>query len=95
MYTQSSFNNLLAHEMVIVMTNEDYLRQQLEWVAWRIETLDKIDVKLKEMKALAEYARDNNLNQVQTQLVNDKLQVLQKEVTELDEQSKVCWLDCQ
>ncbi len=51
------------------MTGEDYLRQQLEWVVRRIEALDEIEVRLKKMRALAVYARDNNLNRVQVQEV--------------------------
>lgn len=77
------------------MTGEDYLRQQLEWVVRRIEALDEIEVRLKKMRALAVYARDNNLNRVQVQEVNDKLRALQKKVTELDELSRVFWVDCQ
>ncbi len=77
------------------MTGEDHLRQQLEWVTRRIKALDEIDVRLKEMKALAMFARDNNVNRVQLQEVNDKLCALQKKVTELDERSRVFWIGCQ
>ena len=60
-----------------------------------MEALNHIEIKLTEMKALAEYARDNSLSRVQAQEINAKLQGLQQEVIELDEQSKVLWMDCQ
>lgn len=67
----------------------------MEWVERRMVALDKIEAKLVEMRALAEYARDNSLSRVQTREINAKLQGLQQEMTKLDEQSKVFWLDCQ
>ncbi|SFF95558.1 hypothetical protein SAMN05660649_00189 [Desulfotomaculum arcticum] len=77
------------------MTNEEYLRQQLVWVERRMGALAEIEARLTEMRALAEYARDNSLSRVQTREINAKLQGLQQEVTKLDEQSKVFWLDYQ
>jgi len=77
------------------MLNEDYLRQQLEWVAWRIEALEQIEAKLKEMKELAISARDNLMTRDEAQGINAQLYKLQKQVTTLDEQSRVFWLDCQ
>ena len=60
-----------------------------------MKALDEIEAKLTEMRALAEYARDNSLSRVQTREINAKLQGLQQEVIKLAEQSKVFWLDCQ
>lgn len=47
------------------------------------------------LRKLAEQARDNNLDPEEAQDINSRLHTLQKEVTELDEQSRVFWLDCQ
>ncbi len=74
------------------MADKEYMRQQLEWVAWRIKALDEIDAKLKKMRALAVLARDTDLSQVQLMEVNDRLHMLQKKVCELDEQSRVFWI---
>lgn len=79
----------------LTITNQDYLRQQLEWVKYRAEALDEIEVKLWEMKELAEFAKDNQLTPEEALKINAKLQELRKEVTKLDEQTRVFWLDCQ
>jgi flagellin-like hook-associated protein FlgL len=79
----------------MTIANEDYLRQQLEWVKYRTEALDEIEDKLKEMKELAVFARDSELTPVEAREINAKLHELRREVTELDGQSQVFWLDCQ
>ncbi|AGL01677.1 hypothetical protein [Desulfoscipio gibsoniae] len=79
----------------LTIPNEDYLRQQLEWVKYRAAALDEIEVKLREMKELAVFARDNELTPVEAREINAKLHELQREITELDEQSGVFWLDYQ
>jgi len=73
--------------------DEDYLRQKLEWVKYRLEKLDQIQTKLTEMKQLAEYARDNKLSSNQIKESNAKLQTLEREVIHMDAQSKTFWLD--
>ncbi|MTI86029.1 MAG: hypothetical protein FH756_19555 [Firmicutes bacterium] len=60
-----------------------------------MEALDKIEARLREMRELAEYASDNDLGPAETQEINDKLQAMQKEVTELDDKTRVFWKDCQ
>ncbi|WP_407308131.1 hypothetical protein [Desulfosporosinus sp. SB140] len=77
------------------MIDEKYLKQKLEWVKYRLNRLDQIETKLTEMRQLAEYARDNELSLRQIKAVNDKLHRLQKEVTEIDEESKTFKLDVQ
>jgi hypothetical protein len=77
------------------MSGEDYLRQQLEWVKQRMEALDKAEAKLREMKMLAEYARDNDLNQGEVKALNARLHVLRKEAIQLYGESSVFWVDCQ
>lgn len=80
---------------MVMSNNEDYLRQQLEWVKYRMEALDEIEAKLKEMRELAERARGNDLTQAEAREVNARLQELEKEVKTLDAGSMVFWMDCQ
>lgn len=77
------------------MNKDEYLKQEWEWVKYRIGMLDEIEAKLIEMKRLAEYARDSNLSEQEKEEINQKLQNLQKEVDELDEKSKRFWIDWQ
>lgn len=81
--------------MMIINSNADYLKQKLEWVEQRMETLDEIEARLREMRELAAYARDNNLGSAKAEEINDKLRAMQEEITELDERSRVFWMDCQ
>jgi len=77
------------------MTREDYLRQQLEWVKYRVKALEEIEAKLREMRSLATYARDNYIDRDMSREFNARLQVLQQEIIALDEQTRVFWMDCQ
>jgi hypothetical protein len=77
------------------MMDEDYLQQKLQWIKYRMDKLDQIEVKLGEMRKLAEYARDNILSDRQVEEINAKLHKLQQAVLEMDEQSKTFWLDVQ
>ncbi|MGI6491207.1 MAG: hypothetical protein ACOX0T_02110 [Pelotomaculum sp.] len=77
------------------MTNEDYLRQQLEWVKYRAKALEEIEAKLQEMRSLATHARDSCISRDMAREFNARLQVLQQEIIALDEQTRVCWMDCQ
>ena len=75
--------------------DENYLKQKLDWVKYRIDMLDQIEAKLTEMRQLAEYARDNKLGLKKIKEINDKFHELQKEVIEIDNQSKTFKLDVQ
>lgn len=77
------------------MTKDEYLKQQAKWIKYRLEMLDEIEAKLVAMKKLAEYARDNDLDDKEKEEINQKLQNLQKEVDELDEKSKRFWVEWQ
>lgn len=50
---------------------------------------------MREMQSLAAYARDNHVSSEMAQEFNDRLYVLQQEITALDEQTRVFWMDCQ
>jgi len=75
--------------------NESHLLERLKWVRYRLRVLDEIESKLEEMKAIAIQSRDNDLDGHETQELNVKIRVLEKEVTELDEKSRICWIDFQ
>ncbi len=90
-----SIINIHHKRMVTINSNADYLKQKLEWVEQRIKALDEIEVRLREMRELAEYTRDNDIDFTGAQKINDRLRVMQEEVTELDERSRVFWMDCQ
>lgn len=77
------------------MIDENYSDQKLEWVKYRLETLDQIERKLVEMRHLAEYARDHKLSSKQIEGINTKLRKFQQEVNEMDESSKTFWLENQ
>ncbi|MBZ4686927.1 MAG: hypothetical protein JG764_560 [Clostridiales bacterium] len=49
---------------------------------------------LREMRELAERARDNDLTQAEAREVNARLQELEKEVRALDAGSRGFWMDC-
>jgi flagellin-like hook-associated protein FlgL len=75
--------------------DDNYLKQQLEWVKYRIKMLDVIEIKLKEMRELAEYASKHDLTADEKGAINDQLKTLQQQVNELDAKSKNFWLEHQ
>lgn len=79
----------------MIDSKEHYLKQKLEWVEQRMEALNKIEAKLKEMRELAEHARGNDLTRAEAREVNARLQELEKEVKALDAGSRVFWMDSQ
>lgn len=68
--------------------NEDYLRQQLAWVKYRIKALGEIEDRLKEMKELAEHAREVPLTSLEAREVSAKIRKLQEEIRALDDWSR-------
>jgi hypothetical protein len=86
---------LLRHKEGSTVEDEKYLYQKLEWVKYRMDRLDQMEAKLVEMKQLAEVARDNKLSSKEIRVSNAKLHKLQQEVIEIDEQSKIFWLEAQ
>lgn len=77
------------------MENESYPLERLKWVKYRLRILDEIESKLEEMKAIAICARDNSLDSHITQELNIKIRALEKEVNELNDKSRICWIDFQ
>lgn len=75
------------------MPNEEYLKQKLEWVKYRLEVLDEIEAKLLEMRELAEQARSQDLTTAERADLNRQVQLLEKEVNQLDNKSRNFWRD--
>ena len=58
-------------------------------------TLEKMEVKLREMRSLATYARDNYISEDMVREFNARLSTLQREINLLDEHTRVFWMDYQ
>ena len=80
--------------VIIINHNEDYLKQKQMWVEIRMAALGEMEAKLREMRSLAAYARDNHINRDVAQKLTTRLSVLQEEINMLDEQTRVFWMDC-
>jgi len=63
-----------------------FLEEQVEWCKGQDSTLEEIDSKLHEMKRIAEYALVNELNSIEMEELNGKLNVLKSEVHSLEKQ---------
>lgn len=63
-----------------------FLEEQLQWSIIRAHLLEEIDDKLHEMKAIAEYAMENELNQIEVKKLNGQLNLLKNEVAALEQQ---------
>ncbi|SHH69750.1 hypothetical protein SAMN02745135_01717 [Caloranaerobacter azorensis DSM 13643] len=79
----------------MIDNNEEYLKKKLEWVKYRIEILDKMEEKLEEMKKLVRYAKDNDLDDEEIKEINIKLNRLKNEIVQMDDKSKIFWMDNQ
>ena len=58
---------------------------QLEWARRRLEALDKIEAKLKEMRELAIYAASRTLGPKEAVQVQEWVDILKTEVRDLDQ----------
>ena len=66
----------------------DEIRQeQLAWAHRRLAALDKMEVKLQEMRALAKYAAIRSLSQIEVVQVQEWMGILQAEVVAIDQES--------
>ena len=63
-----------------------YLEQQLEWTEEQTRILDAMDVKLHDMKEIAEYALKHKLSEDEIQRLNGELNVLKSELSTLEKQ---------
>ncbi|MFC2949340.1 hypothetical protein [Virgibacillus sediminis] len=63
-----------------------FLQEQFEWVKARDKILEKIEIKLYEMRSIAEYARDQELSSQEFNRLNDQINELQNDVLNLQQQ---------
>ena len=66
----------------------DEIRQeQLAWAHRRLAALDKMEAKLREMRALAEYAASHSLSETEVSQVQEWMDILQAEVVAMDRET--------
>lgn len=65
---------------------KEFLEQQLQWTKEQVRILDAMDVKLHEMKEIAEYALEHNLLVIEIEGLNNELNVLKNEYSSLEKQ---------
>ena len=63
-----------------------HLEQQLQWTVEQVRILDEMNVKLHEMKRIAEYALAENLSAVEIERLNGELDTLKNEFSSLERQ---------
>ena len=66
---------------------EGIRQEQLAWAHRRLAALDKMEAKLREMRALAEYAASRSLSDAEVAQVQEWMDVLHAEVTAIDQES--------
>ena len=66
---------------------DEILQEQLAWARRRLEALDKIEAKLREMRTLAEYATRRSLSETEVAQVQKWVNILQAEVVAIDRES--------
>lgn len=62
------------------------LEQQLQWTKEQMHILDKMDVKLHEMKKIAEYALAHSLSVNEIEMLNTELSALKSELNSLEKE---------
>lgn len=68
---------------------KEFLQQQLQWTKEHIEILDQMDMKLQEMKGIAELAVRNNLSLDERESLNRRLKILKDEYDILEKQKHI------
>ena len=63
-----------------------HLEQQLQWTKERVCILDEMNVKLHEMKRVAEYAVEHTLSAIEIERLNGELYTLKNEFSSLERQ---------
>lgn len=74
--------------------DELYLEQKLQWVKYRLEMLDEIEARLTEMRSIAVLAENSDMAQSTRQRLNERFHLLEREVHQLDEKSRIFRMDC-
>ncbi|MEK4711600.1 hypothetical protein [Sporosarcina sp. FSL K6-5500] len=65
---------------------KQHLEQQLQWTKERVCILDEMNVKLNEMKRIAEYAVEHTLSAIEIDRLNGELDTLKNEFSTLERQ---------
>ena len=63
-----------------------FLESQLEWTKEQVRILDEIDIRLHEMKEIAEYAVEHELSATEKIRLNNQMKDLKAEVDSLEKQ---------
>ena len=63
-----------------------FLEEQLEWTKEQVRILDEIDIRLHEMKKIAEYAVEHELSATEKIRLNNQMKDLKAEVDSLEKQ---------
>ncbi|MGG0386970.1 hypothetical protein ABEZ76_03250 [Priestia megaterium] len=66
--------------------HKNSLEQQLEWCKEQDRILEEIEIKLHEMKKVAEYAFNHELNSLEIKQLNRQIKELESEVHFLEKQ---------
>ena len=66
--------------------HKKFLEQQLEWCKEQDRILEEIDMKLHEMKKIAQYALEHELTPIEIDQLNGQLNELKSEVHFLEKQ---------
>lgn len=67
---------------------KEILEQELEWTKKQICLLDQIDEKLHQMKIIAAYAAEHDLQEDEVSGLNTRINILKQEVHMLESQSR-------
>lgn len=71
----------------MIPSNDRNYQAQMAWVQKRLEALEKMEAKLREMRALAIYAAGKTLAPREAAQVQEWMNVLHREVVTLDKES--------
>lgn len=66
--------------------HKQFLEQQIDWCKKQDQILEEIELKLQEMKKLAQYAFDYELTTIEVEQLNEQLKDLKREVFSLEKQ---------
>ena len=70
------------------MAEKEELKQELQWVKYRIRMLDIIEEKLVQMRNMAEVAKEGNLSVDEVESINVKINNLAEQARALDEENR-------
>ncbi|MGY0692492.1 hypothetical protein ACW2QC_06820 [Virgibacillus sp. FSP13] len=66
--------------------HKNFLEEQLQWCKQQDRILEAIEIRLHEMKRIAEYSLQYELTSIEIEVLNDQLNKLKQEVHSLEKQ---------